>query len=613
MATVYLATDTRLDRQVALKVMHPHLAQDESFQSRFYREAKTSASISHPGIVAVFDQGQDAGTTYLVMEYVPGTTLREVVKSQAPVTIRQTLSIIEQILEALGAAHAAGLVHRDVKPENVLITPDNSIKVADFGLARAAQNNRSNNTTGVMMGTIAYIAPEIVNEQGADARTDLYAVGVVLYELLTGEQPFVGDSPVSIAVKHVQENFPLPSSTVAGVPTQLDELVLWATAKDPNERPDDAWEMLTDLKQIRSELSTLELDTEPVVLADVPGQQPGQVHGVESGDQGTVAMPRTYIPKMSQVHEEQPVYVDAGGGGQRKSRSGRIFGSIMAVVVLAFLLGTAGVWWFYVGPGSYDQTPNVVGQSEQSAVQTLESASLSVKIKQESHESIEAGQVIRSIPNPNQQIRKGGEVTLVVSTGSEYVQAPAVTGLTEEQAREALDKLGLKTGQISTEYDESVEKGKVVSQGVNPGQRVSKKDEAVDLVLSKGREPIDVPKFVNKRADQATKKLTDLGLQVKTTDQYSQEVASGLVISQNPASGQLFRGDTVNLVVSAGPQEFQVPNVVGATRDEAVKKLQDLGLVVTESGAMVFGRVWSQSPSPGSMVKRGDQITVYVY
>src|SRR5918998_2783477 len=252
MATVYLATDLRLERRVALKIMHGHLADDNAFKSRFVQEARSAARLAHPNVVNVFDQGQDSDMAYLVMEYLQGITLRDLLKEYGKLTPEQTMDIMEAVLAGLAAAHKAGIVHRDLKPENVLLADDGRIKIGDFGLARAASNNTA--TGQALLGTIAYLSPELVTRGLADARSDIYALGIMTYEMLTGEQPYVGEAPMAVAYQHANDTVPLPSSKAPSTPQELDDLVLWATARDPEERPRDAREMLDQLLSVSAQV-----------------------------------------------------------------------------------------------------------------------------------------------------------------------------------------------------------------------------------------------------------------------------------------------------------------------------------------------------------------------
>lgn len=603
MATVYLATDTRLERDVALKVMHPHLADDEQFVARFHREAKSAARLSHPGVVAVYDQGAEDGTVYLAMEYVEGQTLRDLLAESGPLTPREALGILEPVLDALGAAHRAGIVHRDVKPENVLLADDGRVKVADFGLARAATSAASSTTQGMLIGTVAYLSPELVLRGVADSRSDVYAAGVMLYEMLTGRQPFTGEVPIQVAYQHVNADVPPPSDVVPGLPEDLDDLVQWATARDPDSRPEDARVLLAELREVRRSLSTDQLDHEadPTETAAAP----------EESDGRTLALPREGRALALPVGESRDRHDWGYGPGGRRRRRGLV--ALVLVLVAALALG-AGGWWFAAGPGAYTATPDVVGDPVAQAQQQLTDAGLRSTVSESFSDTVPAGIVVQTDPGPGRDVRKDGTVRLVVSAGPELVPVPSVTGLTLDEARAALAERGLTLGAPTEEYSEDVEQGRIVSQAVAPEQQL-RRGEAVDVVVSLGRQPIDVPAVVGKPRVEAEKAITDAGLTVgEVTTQPSEQVAEGAVISQDPADGTLFRGDAVALVVSSGPPMVEVPQVQGQQLEEATAALQAAGLQVRVERLFggIFGTVHSTDPPAGSQVRKGSTVTVRV-
>ena len=351
MATVYVALDQRLDREVALKVMRPDLARDETFVGRFRREARSAAKLSHPNVVAVYDQGEDDGNMFLAMELVHGLTLRQVMQAEGPLTPRAALDILDPVLQALGAAHSAGLIHRDVKPENVILRDDGTVKVADFGLARAVDTVTSTAQTGVLLGTVAYLSPEQVERGKADARSDVYAAGLLLFEMLTGSKAFIGDSPIHVAYQHVHSSVPLPSSRVSTVPVELDLLVARASARDPDNRPRDANELLVEMRQARRGLTPAELDIRPAGVG-------GATHA-----NSTIALPRTEVvpavaaPRRTRVeHDGLRRLMPRGLTGRRPNRR-------MALFALLLLAAAAALWFFTVGPGATTTVPKVKGST----------------------------------------------------------------------------------------------------------------------------------------------------------------------------------------------------------------------------------------------------------
>ncbi|MEO7746560.1 MAG: Stk1 family PASTA domain-containing Ser/Thr kinase, partial [Actinomycetota bacterium] len=447
MATVYLAVDQRLERDVAVKVMHPGLSADEDFVRRFIREARSAARLSHPGIVQVFDQGEDHGIVFLAMEHVAGRTLRDLMRERGPLSAREALDVLEPVLDALATAHRAGIVHRDIKPENVLLADDGRVKVADFGLARAVSTSTVASQTGVLLGTVAYLAPEQVERGVADARSDVYATGVLLFEMVTGSKPFEGETALQVAYQHVHDDVPAPSTRASGVAPLVDDIVLTAAAHDPDERPSDARELLIVVREARRRSGDDDLDRRPQAHRTPPpsrreaatvsiGARPALDH--RSGDTGLIA-----------VHTAPRA---------RRRRRGRV--ALVLVLLAAVLLGVGG-WYVGAGPGAYTAVPAVVGQPAADAQARLTRAQLRSTVVEQYSETDPAGQVISA--DPGTRVRKNGSVTLVVSRGPELHQVPAVVGQPEATAREALANNGLGVGPVRRAYDEKVASGRVVS------------------------------------------------------------------------------------------------------------------------------------------------------
>ncbi|MGN6611958.1 MAG: Stk1 family PASTA domain-containing Ser/Thr kinase [Angustibacter sp.] len=593
MATVYLALDQRLDREVALKVMHPNLVDDEAFVSRFTREARSAARLNHPGIVQVFDQGSHDGVVFLAMEHVPGRTLRDVMRDRGPMTAHEALDLLEPVLDALGAAHSAGIVHRDIKPENVLIRDDGRVKVADFGLARAVGASTAHSQTGLLIGTVSYLAPEQVERGSADARSDVYATGVVLFEMLTGTKPFGGDTPVQIALQHVSSRVPAPSSRAAGIHPALDDLVLLATARDPAERPADARDLLMALRETRRVLPAPALDARPVTVVPEPHQPPA-----DTPAERTMALDAVTAPAAAPAR-----------GHRRRSR-GRI--ALAVVLGLALLLGVGG-WYVGAGPGAYVRVPTVVGLTQAEATAALTKRGLDAETSPGFSETVAAGSVVSADPGEGARARKGSAVQLVISRGPERYGVPKLAGLTEDAARAAIATAHLVVGKVSRRFDDSVPDGSVVSASLQAGTKV-RRDTAVDLVISRGREPVAVGDWVGKPADQATQALEGSGLKVTTTEAFDDQVPKGSVVSQDPGPGSAFKGDTVKLVVSKGPELVPVPRVVGMSAKKARDKLEAAGFKVNVTS--VFGNgggtVIAQRPGAGSKVKPGSTVTIAV-
>ena len=581
MATVYAATDLRLDRPVAVKVMRPALAEDPDFVDRFAREARAAARLSTPEVVAVHDQGTDAstGTAYLVMEHVRGRTLRDVVTERGALPPARALDLMEPVLRALAAAHAAGLVHRDVKPENVLLADDGRVKVADFGLARAIESSNLTSTTGLLIGTVAYLAPEQVEHGRSDTRTDVYAAGILLFELLTGTPPYSSDSPLSVAYRHVNEDVPPPSRVVEGIPESLDELVLRATRRDPAQRQPDAGTFLAELRAVRAGLSG---------RADAP------VVRREPHPTLVVARPET---------------VEAPPAAPRRRRASPV---VLWSLVAALLL-TGGVAAWYLAAGRYTTAPDAYGLTAEAATSKLEAAGLDAEVDPEGafSETVAAGLVVEQDPAPGDRVRDGGDVVLVLSRGPDRRAVPEVVGKTEAEARAALEAAGLQAG-AATQAFSTLPVGAVVRTDPPVGARL-KPATPVALVISKGVEQLAVPNVRGRSRAAAVKALEDAGFAASATEVFSESVPKGRVVAQEPADGRAPRGSTVRLQVSKGPELIAVPDVTGQKRAAAQERLEALGLKVRVFAIPGPGTVRSTDPGAGAKVRKGSTITVYVF
>jgi eukaryotic-like serine/threonine-protein kinase len=591
MATVYRATDLRLDRTVALKIMHAHLANDPNFVSRFEREAKSAARLTHPHVVGVFDQGIEGDQVYLAMEYVQGRTLRDVLNQYGPLTPEQALVIIEPIVEALAAAHAAGFVHRDIKPENVLIADDGRVKVADFGLARALTASDASQTQGMIMGTVAYLAPEQVEHGEADERTDIYATGVVFFEMITGAVPHTGESPIAIAFQHVHNDVPTPSRIKSDIPPEADALVVTATRRDPAIRYQSAREFLADIKRIRQQL---------------PGPRPLMA----MNDTLIVDTGQPLPPSASSERSAAPK--ESGHGPTRTRRTGLWAG---AAVVMAILIAGVAGWYVAVGPGSQVPVPDVTGQALAQAQERLAAEELSSTVTgEEFSEVIDAGFIVTTDPAPGDGVRTGGEVGLIVSKGPERYEVPAVRGEQPQAAEAELIALNLQVGTRSTVFDTKVAEGAVVGTTPKAGAQV-KPGTVVDLLISKGPAPVPIPDVVGARVAAAKNSLNKVELKSTTTQRFSDKVADGRVINVKPKVGAVVpAGTSVELIVSKGPPPVTVPNLIDMPRAKAVSTLRGLGLKAkVDAGSFTrLNRVIDQSPGAGAQVPRGTTVTIKI-
>lgn len=601
MATVYRAVDTRLDRVLALKVMHPALATDASFVERFIREAKSVARLAHPNVVAVFDQGAQGQYVYLAMEYVAGCTLRDVLRDRGALQPRAALDILEPVLAALGAAHRAGFVHRDMKPENVLIGDDGRVKVADFGLVRAV--GTVTNTTGSVLGTVSYLAPEQIEDGTADTRTDVYACGVVLYEMLTGSKPHGGETPAQVLYQHLNEPVPAPSAAVPGLPAGLDDLVASATARNPEARPFDAVALLAETRAARSGLTDAQLDA-------VPPQATAETH--DAAEDRTSVIPRLLPAGQGVSHHTSRLEVPPPAAPQDRRRRGprRSVVAVVVAVLLALGIGT-GVW--YINSGQFTQVPLLLGQTEKDARQRLSKAGLELKgVERAYSDTVDRGKVISSDPESGDRIRGNDAVKLVVSRGPEIVKVPDLRDLSIADARRELKKAGLVPGMITKEFSEETVRGDVIRTDPAAGTE-RHPDSAVALHVSKGA-PVDVPDVSGLSVQDATAALADEGLKAKVLpDRVNSPEVAGDIARQSPGEGaEAAEGDTIELTVSDGPRMIDVPDVTGKDVDEATSELKDAGFEVkVDRPFLSFSdTIASQSVDGGEQAPEGSTITI---
>ena len=614
MATVYVAQDERLDRPVALKVMHPHLADSDAFVERFRREARSAARIVHPGVVSVFDQGVVTGQGFLVMELIDGTNLRQLLRAQGAFTIPQALRYTTDTLEALRAAHRVGVIHRDIKPENILVPSDGPAKVTDFGLARAA-SEVSMSSTGNMLGTVAYIAPEIATTAEADARSDIYSVGIMLYEMLTGAVPWAGESPLQIASHHVSDDVPSPSAAQPWIPREIDDLVAALTAREPANRPADASAAIDLVARAAAAI--------PSNLANRRAEvAPGERHRAsETSALNTEIMSAQFTRPLPAPASSSVALVHTSGATQAAQaasppkKSARAAAWIALVVLLLVVAGLGGRWWWTeYGPGSYLTMPETTGRTLTDVQADLDALGLRTQVEEEFSDDIDTGSVTRSDPEGGSSVHKRAEVQLYVAKGVDMKTVPEVTGKSQDEAQRSLTDAGLAVGAVTDAYSEDVPQGQVISQSVAAGTSLAH-DSAVDIVLSKGREPLTVPTLSGLSASAAKSAIEDLGLVAAPTEAYSDTVAEGQVISQQTREGStLHRGDSVAYTVSKGPEKVAIPDVVGLQREEARSLLEGAGFTVKEEAILggFFGTVRSSDPAAGTMTKKGSTVTITI-
>lgn len=595
MATVYRAHDERLDRWVAVKVMHAAFADDPEFVARFTREARSAARLSSAEVVAVYDQGHDvsAGVVYLVMELVRGRDLRALMREHGALPPERALAVLEPVLSALAAAHAAGIVHRDVKPENVLLGDDGRIKVADFGLARAVEASSVTATTGLIIGTVAYLAPEQIEHGVSEPRTDVYAAGILLWEMLVGHAPVTGDTPVAVLFSHVNRDVPPASTQVGGISPALDDLVVRATRRDPARRPLDAGAFLAEVRALRRQLPAAPSPTERLERRDtlvVPTDSAPR--------QRTTAMP----PR------RPPVPAQQRGWFARRRR-----GLIAAALVLVLGAGAGVSGWWYAS-GRYTSAPSVVQLDEQTARETLERRGFEVEVTTAFDNVVTAGSVIEQDPGPRDRVLRNGTISLVISKGKDLRTVPALVGLTREAATRALTAQGLKVGQVTEQFS-AKRKGTVIEAGSQPGDELLR-GTSVALTLSKGIEQLPLPSgLVGMERQAALDRLSDSGFVPQPEEAFSEDVPAGRVISTDPSSGNAGRLSGVTVVVSKGPALREIPRgIVGSSLAEARSRLEALDLVVDVRSFGFFprgGEVLSVEPREGTRVERGSTVVLF--
>lgn len=677
MATVYKALDQRLGRIVAVKVMHDGLGDDTDFAAKFDLEARAAARLSHPNVVSVFDQGLDNGRPYIVMEYVEGTTLRSVIVRDAPLTPLRVLELLDPVLSALAVAHEAGLVHRDIKPENVLISTRGSIKVADFGLAKALSAHTATATQGLLIGTVSYVPPELVMSGKADTRSDVYSTGVVLFEMLTGQKPHTGDSPIQVAYAHVHNDVPLPSSLMStswrqsrdAIPPYLDALVQSATARDPEDRPHDARLLQLRLREARAALldgvmddpdmtrrfasaarHPIEEDAHTEVALPVGGlgaavpassitasSAGSPVSPAESanaratwGLANYADLPRTPVspqdfehtlpPAVHVLQEQTPVAEPSHllrskvEAMARRSQQQRRRRGVLALLVVATLTAIAATSGWWLAAGRYTAAPDIVGESLAQAEIIAGQADLEFASENEFSESVPKNVVISSDPGPSERVRRNGTVTAVVSKGPERYEVPTLSGLTRAKAEKAIGSAKLELGEVEESYSSSVSSGAVINASLDAGTQV-KPGTDVDLDVSIGPKPIKIKSYVAKSANSAEKKLKKAGFKVNTSTKNSDSVDKGDVISQSPSSGTGYAGNTITLVESKGPVMKTVPDVKGQGVKDAKAAIVKAGFKVSTKRAKenYLGLGYVASASPGFGVKAPAGSTITLY
>lgn len=602
MATVYMATDQRLHRTVAIKAMHPHLAEDPDFRRRFEQEARNAAKLTHPNLVSVLDQGEQDGTVFLVMEYLPGITLRELLKQQRFLTTEQTYEVSVAVLQGLAAAHNSGIIHRDLKPENVLLADDGRIKLADFGLARPAHDNTG--TGQALLGTIAYLSPELITRGDANQQSDVYAFGIMLFEMLTGQQPFTGEQPMQIAYQHAHDEVPVPSSISNESTPALDHIVSWATAKDPEARPENARELLSVIEE------TYDPDVE------------GHATRILATGNITVPLPRTQqLPSPQDFPEETQGVVAEESASQRahksqtqQHRKGRTL--LVLTLVLAVIAASVG-WWFGMGPGARIPVPKLEGVAVSEGQAELEGLGLQSELSECNHLDIPRQHIVSTVPSAGTRVERGSSVELCVSVGPEVLSTPALEGLSLPEAQEAIKEARFSFGEVTREEFSDAAEGTVLRALDESGSSLPEslpEQSTINLVMSAG----SLPEVQGLDEDDAIEALEAVGLTVNEEagwTEYSNDIDEGQVIELVYETDSLARGDAVGLVISLGPELVEVPDVAGMTMREGMQALEAEGFTPKApwyiiDDALNSLKIQSTNPEAGDEAPKGSEVTL---
>ena len=607
MANVYLAEDQELGRRVAIKMLDDRHAQDEQFVERFRREAKNVAGLSHPNIVAIYDRGEAEGTYYIAMEYLEGRTLKELLVARGPTPLPVAIDYARQILAAVGFAHRNGIVHRDIKPHNVVVGPDGRLKVTDFGIARSGTSQMTE--TGSIIGTAQYLSPEQAKGAPVTPASDIYSVGVVLYEMLTGKVPFTGDTPLEIAMKHLSTTPEPPSELRPDVPHELDSIVLRALAKSPADRYQRAEDMDADLARA-ARGQAVAPETEEAATQVLRGA--GAI-AVANAPTAITRRPVTLVPPAA------PPYGPPTGYYEYDEPMRRSFWPWLLALVLVAAAIVAG-WYVYTKiQDQLAQTkpvavPLVEGSVERLAVDKIEAAGLSVHVRRVPNDKVDIGRVYAQQPAPGERIDKGNTVTILVSSGKPKVTVPGVVGQQATDAVAALTERGLKANIHNINSDK--ETGSVTGQFPKAGTRVFK-GEKVRINVSQGPKPIAVPPVVGSPYETAAATLQGAGFAVARRDVESNE-PKGTVIQQDPGANTTQSvGATITLFVSKGPKVSAVPDVTSFSRADAIATLRNSGFKVTvdvvdTTDPTQDGVVLTQTPGPGETALPGTAVTITV-
>ena len=618
MANVYLAEDEELGRRVAIKILNERYANDESFIERFRREAKSAAGLSHPNIVSIYDRGEAEGTYYIAMEVIEGRSLKELILTRGALPVHQAVAYARQLLEALRFAHRHGIIHRDIKPHNVLVSADergksqdSRLKVTDFGIARHGASQMTE--AGSIMGTAQYLSPEQARGAPVTAASDLYSAGIVLYEMLTGKVPFGGDSAIEIAMKHVNELPRPPSQLRSEISPELDQIVLRALAKEPEDRYQTADDFIEDLERVEAGLP-ISRETSEAATALLAAPLTGGTTEVLPGESATRVAPPPTRPQAPPRRPPPPEY--------RYDEPPRKRRRFLPWLLVLLLLAAAGIAGWYVYNQIQEQlearepvgVPNVVGLQEDRAVRLIENAELEPNVERQASNDVQRGFVISQNPDGGVRIQKGDQVTIVVSSGPRQVEVPNVVGMNVDRAIQELDDAGLEWRTVEVFSEAPV--NQVFRQNPQAGQTVDE-GTRVTLRVSRGVETAVVPDILDQSEDSARQELGGAGFEVQVNEAPSDDTEAGLVFAQDPNPGvEAPVGSTVTITVSTGPEQVEVPDVEGEDEGDAEQILGDAGFQVevqeVPGPPPQDGTVVDQDPDGGTQADQGSTVTIFV-
>ena len=594
MASVYLANDQVLDRKVALKVIHSHLAKDKSFVEKFQREAKMAAQLSHPNLVNVFDQGTDGEVIFLVMEYVPGITLRDAMNDFGALDTKKALEIIEPLTEALAAAHSAGILHRDLKPENVFLSDGGKVKLGDFGLAREISEHTQ---TGSVVGTVAYLSPELVLRGQADARSDIYSLGVMIFEMLTGKQPYQGEQAVQVAYQHANENIPAPSTVKPGIPELLDEIVLWTAARNPSQRPASAVALLPVIARAKQDLSrglTTNLS---------------QIHKT-----ARINLDRDFVSPAGATEvldvSELENFAPSSSLATKLEKSNKRSKLWLTIFTVIALLGGGGSgWWFSSGPGGLAAVPDLTGRTIEAAEEALAPLGVVIEQLEENSGTVAEGFITRTEPAAGSRVFKNSSVKVFISLGPKQLPVPETKGLSVEAAKKLLTDSGFVVGSVKNFFGPEAP-GQVIGLSAPTGT-ILNQGSVLDVLVSIGA----VPDVLGLSAEAARSLLAEVPLTIEEVEVFNNQIPAGQAVKLVLAEDPMPENGSAVLEISKGPEIVIMPNTIGETIAAAKALLENLGLLVvvdTNQLSSNFGiaKVKRQIPEAGSEVRVGDSVTI---